>query len=264
MAAIVWDAPSERIYEYGVDRGVIYPPEGNGFAWNGIISVVEKAPTNEGSPIYYDGVKYADSVGLGDYAATLKAYTYPDEFLPYEGIQEAENGLFITSQVPKRFGFSYRTKIGNDTEGADLGYKIHIVYNATAYPAQKNFETSLGDDAIEFEWSLTAIPEEAAGYRPTAHIIFDTRYMGPLVLEDLEDTIYGDEITDPSLPPLQTFIDFISDWVIIRITDNYDGTWTAEGPDEYFSMISPTEFQIIQANAVYLDSVTYDISDLTY
>jgi hypothetical protein len=265
MTKIAWDQIGQRYYEAGVDRGVLYMPDGMGLGWNGIISVVEKVVGHDPSPIYFDGVKYADAQALGEFAATLKAYTYPDEFIPFEGITEVSNGLFVTHQPAERFGLTYRTKIGSDEDGLDLGYKIHVLYNLTAVPSQKNYQTLMSDStAIEFEWSITSIPQAIPGFQPTSHLIFDTRHMGELILEAIEDTLYGNDVNDPSLPPIETLVGLIDGWVIIRIIDNLDGTWTAEGPDNYITMLDATTFQISPANAKYLDADTYIISDLTY
>lgn len=264
MTALVWDQVGTRFYETGVDRGVLYLPEGNGIPWSGLISVNEQAAGNEGSPIYFDGVKIANILAYGDFAASLRAYTYPDEFLEFEGILEVGNGLFVANQKQRRFGLSYRTKIGNDVDGSDLGYKIHVLYNLLATPSQKNYQTVPINNAIEFEWNITSIPGEVPGFLPTAHLIFDTRSMGPLLIADIESTLYGDELDNAFLPPISTLVSFIGEWVIIRITDNFDGTWTATGPDNLITMLDATTFQIIQANAVYSDPDTYAISDLTY
>lgn len=262
---LVWDQIGQRYYEAGVDRGVLYMPDGSGVSWNGLVSVTEKISGNEGSPIYFDGVKFANVMALGDFAATLKAYTYPDEFLQFEGVLEVDNGLFVTNQPVDRFGLSYRTRIGNDEVGDDLGYKIHVLYNLTAVAAEKNYVTFMEtSNAIEFEWNITAIPGEVPGFSPTAHLIFDSRLTGPLVLNDIENALYGDGVTAPYLPPISVLVGFIGDWVIIRIIDNLDGTWTAIGPDDLITMLDATTFQIVQANAVYLDTDTYMVSDSTY
>lgn len=265
MTAVVWDQVGTRYYEAGVDRGILYLPSGNGVPWNGLLSVNEQVSGNEGTPIYFDGIKYGSVMALGDFAATLRAYTYPDEFLQFEGTLYVGNGLFVTNQQTTRFGLSYRTKIGNDVEGDDLGYKIHVLYNLTAVPAQRNFQTFTADhNALEFEWNISAIPGEVSGFQPTAHLIFDTRLMDPLLLADIENTLYGDELNDAALPELSSLTSFIGSWVIIRIIENFDGTWTAEGPDNLITMLDATTFEIIQANAEYLDANTYVISDTTH
>lgn len=265
MTAIVWHEAGTRFYETGVDRGVLYLPEGGGVPWNGLISVNENVVGKQSSPFYFDGIKYADVIGFGEFSGSIKAYTYPDEFLELEGIQSVGNGLFITNQQPKRFGLTYRTKIGNEIEFEDLGYKIHILYNLTAIPNQKNYQTqSINPDAIEFEWAITAIPEDVPGFSPTAHLIIDSRHMNSILLSDIENTLYGTLGTDPELPSLSSLTSFIGDWVIIRITDNGNGTWTATGPDDLITMLDATTFQIIQANAEYLNADTYMISSSTF
>ena len=264
MTTVTWDQVGSRFFEVGVDRGVLYLPDGKGIPWSGLISVNEQVSGNDPNSVYFDGVKYSDVMGTGEFSATLSAYTYPDEFLQFEGVFEAGNGLYVTNQPQQRFGLSYRTRIGSD-EDQDLGYKIHVLYNLTAVPSQKNFQ-AIGDtiDPIAFEWTLSSMPSEAPPFRPTSHLIFDTRKMSPLLIQDIENTLYGTPAADPILPPLNFFVAYIGDWVIMRITDNLDGTWTATGPDEYFVMLDSTTFQINNANATYLDGDTYVIGDLTY
>lgn len=263
MTTLLWDQVGERFYEEGVDRGVLYLPNGGAVPWNGLISVDEQIVSNESTPVHFDGVKYGDSVAPGDFAANLSAYTYPDEFLDLEGISEIGNGLYLGNQYPQRFGLSYRTRVGND-EDSDLGYKIHVVYNATAVSTQKSYKTSTGQDPSSFQWTITAVPGEIPGYRSTAHLIFDTRQMNALLISDIEATLYGDGISIPELPPISSLVSFVDNWVIIRITDNFDGTWTAEGPDDMITMLDAQTFQIAPANAVYLDADTYVISNTTH
>lgn len=264
MASLVWDQEGNRFYESGVDRGVLYLSDGDGVSWNGLITVNEDSPAADAAPIYFDGIKFADILALGEFSGSLKAYTYPDKFLECVGVLEVNNGLYVTNQHLHRFGLSYRTKIGNDLD-VDLGYKIHILYNLIAVPSQKSYETHSEEvDVMEFEWAITSIPGKVSGFQPTAHLIIDSREMGPLLLKDIEATLYGNDFDDAHLPPISTLTSFIDNWVIIRITDNGDGTWTATGPDELITMLDATTFQIIQANAVYLDADTYVISNLTY
>lgn len=264
MASLVWDEVGSRFYESGLDRCVLYLQDSSGVPWNGLISVSETLSGTQTSPIYYDGSKISDVIILGDFSASLKAYTYPDEFLEFQGIIHIGNGLFVTNQQQNRFGLTYRTKIGNDVDGDAFGYLIHVVYNLTAIPSQKTYQTLSSDsNVIEFEWEISSIPDKIEGLKPSSHLIFDTRFMTPLLLKDIETTLYGDVFNNARLPPIETLAEFVSEWVIIRIIDNYDGTWTAIGPDELITMLDPTTFQIIQANAIYSDSDTYIISDFT-
>jgi len=264
MPALVWDKPGERLFEGGIDKAVLYGSNGEVVVWNGLISVTEKATGGPGTPLYFDGVKYGDSIVSGDYTATIKAYTYPDELLEYEGTQLVNNGLYVAHQEPKRFSLSYRTRVGNDEEGEQLGYKIHVIYNLLAFPAARAYESFTGANPSTFDWDVVAVPEVIDGYLPTAHLIFDTRKMGPLLITDIERALYGDEFFTAELPPIETFVTFIGGWVILRITDNLDGTWTATGPDEYFTMLDATTFQINPANAIYLGADLYAVSDTTY
>jgi len=265
MTAIQWDQVGTRFYESGVDRGVLYLPSGIGVPWNGLISIAESANGSTSDPVHFDGTKFAEVFIPGDYAAMLTAYTYPDEFLEFEGVVEVGNGLFTTNQQPGRFGLSYRTMVGSDELGSEGAYKIHILYNLAAIPAEKNFQTIGADsNANAFEWAITAIPGEVPGFRPTAHLIFDSRKMNPILLEDIETTLYGDILNPPTLPDISTLTSFVGAWVIIRIEEFSDGTWTATGPDDLITMIDATTFQIIQANAVYLDADTYVVGDTTH
>jgi hypothetical protein len=212
MATIVWDEVGKRLYETGVSKGVFYDHTGLGVAWNGLTSVEENT-SHQVQPVYFDGLKFNDIVTIGDFAATIRAFTYPDEFLPYEGILSDYPGFFVTGQLGNRFGLSYQTKLGNDVEGNDLGYKIHLLYNLTAIPTQKTFNTmALELEPTEFEWSITSIPEIIDDFCPTAHVIIDSRTMDPYLLADLENTIYGSAYDDPTLPPLSTIIAHIQDW----------------------------------------------------
>jgi len=205
MTTLVWDAVGDRVYETGVDRGVLYLSDGRGVPWNGL-TAVEDRTTSTVTPLYWDGVKYNDLFVVGDFVGLLKAYTYPDEFMEFEGVQEVDNGLFVAGQTPKIFGLSYRTKIGNDLT-SELGYKIHILSNLTAVPSTKAFKT-ISDTmaAVEFEWTLTAVPSHVPGYKPTSHLIFDTSKSSPEMIADLEAILYGSDTTDPELPSFENLV----------------------------------------------------------
>jgi hypothetical protein len=209
MATIIWDEMGKRVYEIGVSKGVFYDSDGYGVAWNGLTSV-EETTANEVQSVYFDGAKVNDIVSIGDFSATLKAFTYPDEFLPYEGVLQDVEGVLVTGQLVNRFGLSYQTKIGNDVKGVDFGYKIHLLYNLTAIPSQRNYSTmTLDVEPIEFEWAITSIPEIIDNYRPTAHVIFDSTKIDSYLLTDLKNIIYGTASADPQLPSLNTIINYI-------------------------------------------------------
>lgn len=211
MTKLLWDQAGERLYEAGLDRGVLYLSTGTGVAWSGLTSVDEDMSGDSSSPAYFDGVKYLDVPSTGDYEATLNAFTYPDEFLDYEGIASLGNGLFVDSQDTKLFGLSYRTLVGNDLDGTDHGYKIHLVYNLTAVPSSQSHETlNEAIDPLLFSWKIAGVPQDAPGYRPTAHVIFDSRYLNAEMFEALEALLYGDADDDPTLPSISELLDFVT------------------------------------------------------
>lgn len=204
---IKWDADGERRFEAGVSRGVLYYQDSEsdwvGVPWNGLVSVTENAVGGEVTPYYHEGVKYGDVVASEDYQATVEAFTYPDEFDELNGISEIPNtpGVFATAQPRnKRFILCYRTEIGNDSDGIDHGYKIHIVYNCVATPTEKPYRT-LADamDLAPISWTIHASPETLVfgearlnTIKPTAHFVIDSRdVLDRDRLLYLEDQLYG-------------------------------------------------------------------------
>lgn len=261
MAKITWNDTGSRFFESGIDRGVLYFPTGGGVAWNGLISVDEN-PGSSITPVYFDGRKINDIVDPGVYSATLRAYTYPEEFMQFEGILEEASGLLVTNQPQERFNLSYRTLISNDTESEAYGYRIHILYDLTAIPQQKSYKTlSLEAEPTEFSWSLTAIPSDISGFRPTAHIVLDSRVLPYWFLSDIEEVLYGSDTREPGIPELEGFATFFRKYNRIVIFDNGDGTWTA-ATDRIDAITYPTtgDFELISENATYLDADTYEIS----
>ncbi|QED11523.1 major tail protein [Arthrobacter phage Qui] len=267
MTELTWGNYGERYYETGVDRGVLYLPGQDGVVWNGLIAVNESPSGGEPTPYYLDGVKYLNRPSPEEYRATIEAYTYPDEFAFCDGsagIDLESKGLTATQQGRKPFGFSYRTRIGNDDLATNFGYKLHIVYNALAAPSEKSYQSSSDDpEAISFSWDITTTPivvSEAGTY--SSHLVLDTKTTWPWVITAVEELLYGTEDTPPTLPTPQDLIDLFVENALLKITDNGDGTWTAEGPDEIIQMLNATEFQISWPSAVYLDEDTYTISSL--
>lgn len=262
MAVLVWDVPESRKYESGLDRGVLYLFDGSGVPWNGLTSVVEKFDRKT-SPVYYDGMKISELVSLGYFSASMEAVTYPDEFLTYEGYDALRRGVFISDQISKTFGLCYRTRTGNALDPGK-GYKIHILYNVTAIPDDVTYNTASDKlDAAVFKWDIVAIPEEVPGFAPTAHIILDSTTIDPWLLEELEAMLYGSTTSDSALIPMDDLIQIMTEWYRIKIIDNGDGTWTAISERDVSIMIDDIEqyFEIYQANAIFLDDVTFLISD---
>jgi hypothetical protein len=266
MAELIWGNPGERYFEAGVDRGVLYLPGEEGVAWNGLISVSESPSGGEAEPYYLDGVKYANRASTEEFAASIEAYTYPDEFAVCDGtasLEQETRGLFATQQKRKPFGLSYRTRVGNDGDSTDHAYKIHIVYNAMANPSERNYQT-LSDEAeaMPFSWDITATPMPIPGLYYSAHLMVDSRNAYPWAIAAIEKVLYGSEDTPPTLPTPQELIDLFVENALLKITDNGDGTWTADGPSEILTMLSATEFQISWPSANYIDSSSYTISSL--
>lgn len=194
MTRLLWDKVGERLYEAGIDRGVLYLPRDNGVPWNGLTGIEEDVANDTSEPSYFDGVKVNDIQQAGDFAATLRAFTYPDEFLEYEGQVSLGGGLYVDDQPPKQFGLSFRTRVGNDTEGTDFGYKVHLLYNVIAVPEDQANATLSGQASpIEFGWRISAVPEWVSGYRPTAHVVLDSRYLPSDILTEIENILYGSE-----------------------------------------------------------------------
>jgi hypothetical protein len=207
VTRLSWNAPGERFYETGVSRGVLYTEGSDGVAWVGLISVAESPSGGEPRPYYIDGYKYLNLSSAEEFAATISAFGSPPEFEPCDGTKAIQNGLFVTNQPRKQFGLSYRTQVGNDTNGPDHGYKIHIVYNALASPPQRNYSSI--DDSVRpltLEWSITTLAPMITGYKPTAHMVIDTRYTSLGLLGTIEDILYGNESTAPRLPDVDELI----------------------------------------------------------
>lgn len=221
MAKLLWDAIGERQYEAGVDRGVLYLPDSNGVyingkAWNGLINVTEKPSGAESNPQYADNVKYLDLYSAEDFGCSIEAYTYPDEFLQFDGSAVPTPGVTIGQQLRKSFGFSYRSLLGNDVEGEAYGYKIHCVYGAKASPSEKAYQTiNDSPEALTFNWEVTTTPRAVEGHRPTAIVVIDSTKVDPATLAELETLLYGDTGVDPSLPTPDAIISMFADGVTI-------------------------------------------------
>jgi len=220
MAQLVWGARTERFFETGIDQGVLYPLDGIGVAWSGLISVTESPGGGLPRPYYLDGVKYLNLATAEEFNATLVSYGAPAEFGPSDGIIPIHNGLFATQQPRKPFGFSYRTRIGNEIEGPDLGYKIHLVYGALAAPATRAHAT-LGDsaDPMQLSWTITTLPPPVSAFKRTAHFVVDSRYANPSDLAVLEDLLYGTEGDSSQLPtPDQLVAIFFHEALVVADT----------------------------------------------
>lgn len=207
MTALQWDQVGDRLYETGVDRGVLYIPDeagvyDTGFAWNGLTTVTESPSGAEASPQYADNIKYLNLVSAEEFAATIEAFTYPDEFAQCDGTATPAPGVMLGQQSRKTFGLAYRTRMGNDLDGTDHGYKLHLIYGCLAAPSEKAY-TTINDspEAISFSWEVTTTPVASPDpYKPTALMIIDSTQVDAGDLADLEEILYGAVGVEPRLP----------------------------------------------------------------
>ena len=210
MAKITWDKTGERLYETGVDHGVLYLLQNNGtydkgVAWNGLTAVTESPSGAEPNPLYADNIKYLNLLSTEEFGATIEAYTYPDEFAECDGSASLVDGVMAGQQKRKTFGLCYRTVIGNDIDGNDHGYKLHFIYGALAAPSEKAYNTiNDSPEAITFSWEISTTPVEVAGFKPMASVTIDSTKADSTKLEALEVILYG---KDPTTPDGQDGVD---------------------------------------------------------
>lgn len=214
MSKLVWDNTGDRLYETGVKNGVLYPqgPTGNypkGVAWNGLTAVTESPSGAEATALYADDIKYLNLLSTEEFGATIEAYTYPAEFEECDGSASLAKGVSIGQQKRKQFGLAYRTALGNDVDGNDYGYKLHLIYGALAAPSEKGYATiNDSPEAITFSWEVTTTPVSVEGFKPTASVTIDSTKVDAEKLAALEAILYGKDPTseggedgvDPRLP----------------------------------------------------------------
>ncbi len=219
MAKLVWDNTGDRLYETGTDHGVLYVWDetansnaggyGTGVVWNGLTAVTENPSGAEPTALWADNIKYLNLMSAEEFGCTIEAYTYPDAFMQCDGSAEVADGVYIRQQQRKTFAFCYRTLVGNDTQGTEKGYKIHIVYGCLASPSSRNY-TTVNDspEAIQFSWEVTTTPVAVTGYKPTAYIEIDSTKLTTTTQQErlatLEDYLYGSStLTSQLLMPNQ-------------------------------------------------------------
>ena len=206
MSKLTWDDTGKRLYETGVKKGVLYPQESDGtypkgVAWNGLTAVTESPSGAEPTALYADDIKYLSLYSAEEFAATIEAYTYPDEFAACDGSAEISKGVTVGQQARTPFGLCYRTGIGNDTEGTKHGYKLHIIYNAVASPSEKGYNTiNDSPEAITFSWEVNTTPVPVTGFDPTASITIDSTKVDKDKLAALEAKLYGSDSEEAMLP----------------------------------------------------------------
>lgn len=206
MSRLVWDATGARLYETGVKMGVLYPISSSGtydkgVSWNGLTAVTEKPSGAEATDLYADDTKYLSLLSTETFGATIEAYTYPDEFGECDGTAEVVKGITIGQQARKVFGLCYRTAIGNDVDGNDHGYKLHLIWGAKATPSEKAY-SSINDspEAITFSWEINTTPITVEGHKPTASMIIDSTKVDKQKLASFESILYGSESSEAKLP----------------------------------------------------------------
>lgn len=261
MARIAWSTAGSRFYEAGVDRGVLYVDTLAGVPWIGLIGVDEAPSGGEAVPRYIDGEKYLNLAAVEEFNATIRAYTYPVEFAQCDGSARVRNGLFFGQQRRNPFGFSYRTKVGNDVDGPEHGYKIHLVYNALATPSSRAASTFADSvDPSDFSWTISTKSRRISGYSSTAYVVVDSRYTHPTTLMSIEDILYGTESTISRLPTPEEIIDIFDIPVMWEVIDNEDGSYRIADPGSAIVDLGLGMFSIDHENVVAIDEDTYTIS----
>ena len=206
MSKLIWDEDSKRTYETGVSKGVLYPIQNDGkyslgVAWNGLTAVTESPSGAEATPIYADDIKYLNLISAEEFGATVEAYTYPQEFEACDGSAEIQPGVCIGQQDRKKFGMSYVTVFGNNEKGNSYGYKLHLIYGATAAPSEKAYNTiNESPEPITFSWELSTTPVSVDNMKPTASVTIDSTKVNKEKLKILEGILYGSEYSNPRLP----------------------------------------------------------------
>ena len=206
MSKIVWAETGERFFETGIKNGVLYPQDSTGkypkgVAWNGLTAVTESPSGADATDLYADDDKYLTLRAKEIFGGTIEAYQSPEEFDACDGTASLAPGVTIGQQARKAFGLCYRTAVGNDVDGTDHGYKLHLVYGATASPAQKAYSTiNESPEAMTLSWEFTTTPVKVTGHKPTALLTIDSRNVDPGVMAKIEKVLYGDESKEASLP----------------------------------------------------------------
>lgn len=257
-----WDAPDERYYAHGLDRGVLYLPGRDPIPWNGLTGFDEGVESSVTTMYYRDGVVYLADAEASDFSGKVTSIFWPPEFGECLGFPQVVDGLFVDNQKPKRFGMAYRSLIGSGTRGDMFGYQIHLVYNAMAAIGTRSRRT-LGEniETMEFDFDLVCTPVKLAGYRPTAHYVIDTRNMSKSKIAEIENILYGDAVTPGELPDPQILFDLMNYGDAITVVVHTDGTFTVEGSAEHIFALDNHHFQMNNINGVDNGDGTYVISD---
>ena len=205
MAKLVWDEVGSRFFETGVKNGVLFVQndEGgydNGVVWNGLTAVTESPSGAEETPLYADDIKYVVFYSNEEFGATVEAYTYPEEFEQCDGSASLGKGISVGQQARRSFGLVYKTAVGNDIQGQDFGYKIHIIYGCKAAPSEKAFATvNDSPEAVTFSWEISTVPVNVEGLKPTATVVIDSTKCDAEALAAIEAKLFGSEDAEATL-----------------------------------------------------------------
>ena len=205
MARLIWDEVGQRFFETGVKNGVLYVQDNdgsyqNGVVWNGLTAVTESPSGAEETPLYADDVKYLTLRSAEQFGATIEAYTYPEEFEQCDGSATIATGVTIGQQARRAFGLCYRTAVGNDIQGQEFSYKLHLLYGCTVAPSEKSYSTiNDNPEAITFSWELSTVPVPVDGFKPTASLVIDASKVDEGKMALLEDALFGDESNEATL-----------------------------------------------------------------
>lgn len=201
MTKIDWSGVGTRFFEAGIDRGVLFVGSSPGVPWIGLVNVTQSQSGGESTPRYFDGIKISNRTSPEEFEGSIEAFTYPLEFEECDGTKRLDNNLRVTQQRRKAFSMAYRSGIGNDVNGTDFAYKIHILYNLKAEPSDRGYRTlSDQNEPATFTWKITSRPALVEGLRPSAHYVVDSRDVHPDLLSSLEDLLYGTDDTEPHIP----------------------------------------------------------------
>lgn len=281
MTVLTWDGTGEKVYETGVDHGVLYIPDesgvyDDGVAWNGLVTVTESPSGAEQTKTYADNIIYGVLTSIEEFGATIEAYTYPDEFAPFDGLAVPAAGVLVGQQPRGVFGLCYRTRKGNDVAGIELGYKLHLLYGLTASPSEKAYGTiNDSPEMITFSWEITSVPTAVTGLQPTSLIVIDSTEVDSAALTALEDLLYGDVSNDPALPTPDEVIAIFSgdatatnvtvaggvDSIVIGgTTTNVLFTVQAWDGDEFVTVVGGNAVNEVAAEALVLSNGIHKVS----
>lgn len=261
MPKLAWGTVGRRFYEAGVDRGVLYVGNDPGVAWSGLVSMDESPSGGEAKAYYFDGIKYLNLSAKEEFEGDISAFYSPPEFDACDGLGVVRPGLFASQQPRKSFGLSYRTKIGNDVDGENHAYKIHIIYNALAAPTQRT-HASIDDGAGAplLAWSITTKPVLISGVGYSSHLIVDTTTATSYSIQTLEDILYGTDVLVPRLPTAVEMVALFTDSTPLVVTDVGVNKFTITGSGLAVWMIDADQYQITSNTVIIYETGTAQIS----